>query len=149
MKIAAAVILASSFGCEATPNIRSYRACNFTTTPAGYVVSVPEGYDVATVHGWVDSQVERWISDKVTWGCTAYTDDALLGYAHQLPIIVYPGIYVPGDGSGGINGWCMYDVRIEVAERDWGTVVQPVPPPIYLPSLPHELTHVVRGDWHP
>jgi len=77
MKIAAAVILASSFGCEATPNIRSYRACNFTTTPAGYVVSVPEGYDVATVHGWVDSQVERWISDKVTWGCTATADHRL------------------------------------------------------------------------
>ena len=129
------------------PSIRQARGPFYTSPKYGCIVSPPADLDAAKVLEWVDIRVEQWITTKTDWGGAAFSDEHLAAMARSVPIIVYSGYYVPADGTWGVTGWCLYDVRIEVSERE-GVLSAQGDPIDELRSLPHELTHLVLGDFH-
>lgn len=128
---------------------REYRGPFYTSPKYGAIVSVPTGMETTKALEWVDIRIEQWIIEKDSWGCGGFSDEHLAAVARSLPIFIFSGYYVPADGSGGVNGWTYYEVRIEVAERDSIIGISTLSSPIdELPALPHELTHLVLGSFH-
>lgn len=127
------------YGCDedrGPASLRQARGPFYASPKHGVAVSVPHDVQTTRALDVVDMRVDEWISQKAMWGCDAYTDEHLAAVARSLPIIVYSSFYVPADGTPNVAGWCNYGIRIEVS---WYYDML---------QLPHELTHIIRGNWH-
>jgi len=114
-----------------------------------------------TIAGWIDRRVDEWILHKMDWGCEAWTDSDLLAMILNEPIRIRPGYFISGQMMGFTEFGSQAHIEVTVddpAMWAWSTYdpayvhVQSQSDPLYgfgLRQLPHELTHVARGRWHP